>query len=327
MTTNTKEKIITLLREQGRLSAKQLQQQLGISRQALFVHLAALRQQGKLDKEGLPPRVLYSLSKITTPWQLASAELDLETAAFIEDRYLYINPLGERHDGLLGFSLWCYKTKQDLRKTASEYVKTQRRYDRLFQHGLVNGLPKLRSTFEQVYLDDLFYLDFYSIERFGKTKLGQLLLYAKQSQNRKIIAELVDLIRPRLLSLLAAQNFSSVGFIPATVKRELQLMTELARGLALPLRPVRLTKLRAELVVPQKTLSRLEDRVENAARTLMIEETVVHDDILLIDDAVGSGATLNETARQLKDKGLVRGRVVGLALVGSFKGFDVISEV
>ena len=42
----------------------------------------------------------------------------------------------------------------------------------------------------QMYLDELYYLDFY-IERFGKTKLGQLLLYAKQSQSRTIIRELI----------------------------------------------------------------------------------------------------------------------------------------
>ena len=49
--------------------------------------------------------------------------------------------------------------------------------------------------------------------------------------------------------------------------------------------------------------------------------------VLLIDDAVGSGATMNETAMQLRKRGLVDSQIVGLAITGSFKGFDVISEI
>lgn len=49
--------------------------------------------------------------------------------------------------------------------------------------------------------------------------------------------------------------------------------------------------------------------------------------IVLIDDAVGSGATLNETAKKIRAQGLCRGKIIGLAITGSAKGFDVISEV
>ena len=61
--------------------------------------------------------------------------------------------------------------------------------------------------------------------------------------------------------------------------------------------------------------------------TIVVEENEIHDNILLIDDAVGSGATLNETAKQMREKGIVGGKIIGLAIVGSYKGFDVISEV
>ena len=53
----------------------------------------------------------------------------------------------------------------------------------------------------------------------------------------------------------------------------------------------------------------------------------MYNNILLIDDAVGSGSTINETAKKIKQKGICKGRVIGLAITGSFKGFDVISEV
>jgi len=47
---------------------------------------------------------------------------------------------------------------------------------------------------------------------------------------------------------------------------------------------------------------------------------------MLIDDAVGSGATLNEVAGKIRNKGVAR-KITGLAIVGSFKGFDVITDI
>lgn len=47
---------------------------------------------------------------------------------------------------------------------------------------------------------------------------------------------------------------------------------------------------------------------------------------ILIDDALGSGATLNETARKLKERRYTE-KIIGLAIVGSANGFDVIKEV
>lgn len=94
-------------------------------------------------------------------------------------------------------------------------------------------MHKIKGTFPDTAVDKLFYLDFYSIERFGKTKLGQLLLYAKQSQNRGLIKELVDQIRPQIEKLIKKYKIEAVSFIPPTVKREVQLMKELERQLHL----------------------------------------------------------------------------------------------
>jgi len=74
-------------------------------------------------------------------------------------------------------------------------------------------------------------------------------------------------------------------------------------------------------------LSRFAERVANAKETIVIEDDrVKFDCVLLIDDAVGSGATLNETAKKLKEAGMAK-TVIGFAVVGSMKGFEVIQEV
>ena len=40
----------------------------------------------------------------------------------------------------------------------------------------------------------------------------------------------------------------------------------------------------------------------------------------------GSGATMNEIALKLKEKKLAK-EIIGLAITGSYKGFEVISEL
>jgi predicted amidophosphoribosyltransferase len=51
-----------------------------------------------------------------------------------------------------------------------------------------------------------------------------------------------------------------------------------------------------------------------------------YQNLLLIDDAVGSGATLNQIARKIKVKDIAK-TIIGLAIVGSYKGFDVITDI
>lgn len=57
----------------------------------------------------------------------------------------------------------------------------------------------------------------------------------------------------------------------------------------------------------------------------MVADKRKFNSILLIDDAVGSGATLNEVAGKLKNQSIAK-QVFGLAITGSFKDFYVITE-
>ena len=79
--------------------------------------------------------------------------------------------------------------------------------------------------------------------------------------------------------------------------------------------------------VPQKSLSKLSERIENARRTVFIESSPRHvQRLLIVDDAVGSGATMNELARLFMERGICD-EVHGYAVVGSYESFDVISQV
>lgn len=324
MTTN--DKIKKYLQKKGRVTGNELANILGLTDRAIRKQLFNLLKRGEVSKLGRPPKVYYFLSGgKTTP--VPDGKIDSQTTDYINENYLYISPGGNRLTGMKGFEAWCLKTKQPLIKTAKDYIETLNKYYLLRKNGLINGMPKMKHTFTDVGLDDLFYLDFYSIDRFGKTKLGQLLLYAKQSQNKLLMKELVANVRPRVKSIVKKYRITSVGYIPPTVRREVQLMRVLEQELKLNLIKLSIIKVKTEVAVPQKTLTKLEDRIENAKDTIVVDDRRVHDNVLLIDDAVGSGSTLNETALQIKSKGICKGKIIGLAITGSYKGFDVISEV
>ena len=134
------------------------------------------------------------------------------------------------------------------------------------------------------------------------------------------------MIGPKVKKIIQKYKIDAIGFIPWTVKRKIQFMRELENGLNLNIKSIGIEKVETDIAVPQKTLSNLRDRVESASNTIIVSEQGKYKNILLIDDAVGSGSTLNETARQIKARKTGK-KVIGLAITGSYKGFDVISEV
>lgn len=321
---NVKIKIIEYIKKYGRVSANQLSGNFDLSRQMIHRHLIDLMHKGVIDKIGTPPKVFYFIKKE----KVAENKIDIDnkTKKTIEENYLIITSSGERKSGVEGFIYWCDKNKLPIEKTAQEYIETLKKYEKFKKNGLINGIEKIKSTFKENSLKHLFYLDFYSIERFGKTKLGQLLLYAKQSQDKKLMKELIDAIRPQIIQVISKYKIDGIGFIPPTVKRETQFMKILENYLKLQVKTLKISKVKTDIVVPQKTLNKLDDRIDNAKKTIVVEDRSQYNNVLLIDDAVGSGATLNETAAQIKQNKIAK-NVIGLAITGSFKGFDVISEV
>ncbi len=324
MDIKTSDKIINYIIDKGQASGNEIANYLGITTRAVRKQLNNLLEEGRVYKIGRPPKVFYLIKREKEQALAETVSKDLKKV--IEDNFLVITPSGERAEGFDGFVYWCKKQNLPIEKTAIEYKKTLKKYAIYKKDGLIDGMYKIKKTFHEVYLDKLFYLDFYSVERFGKTKLGQLLLYAKQSQNKTLINELVRVIKPDVEKIIKRFNVDVVGFVPPTVKREIQLMKEVERQLNLSLPIISLVKIKTPVTVPQKTLTKLEDRIENAKNTIIVNETKKYESVLLIDDALGSGATLNGVAKKIKKQGIAK-VVIGLVVTGSFSGFEVISEI
>ena len=322
---STKEKIYDYISEERQVTANKIVDNFGLSRWAIYKHLNSLLAENRIHKIGTPPKVFYAVLKKESKKEVFFIKNKIKD--LIDNRFLDITASGVKIKGWEGFIGWCEKRNLNVVKSAEDFVKIVKKYDSIRIDGFLDGTKKIKNTFSKVCLSKVFYLDFYSVEKFGKTKLGKELLYAKQSQDKKLIKELAENIKNPVNLLIKRYKIDAVAFIPPTVKREVQLMKELEKSLRIGLHKIKISKIKTPVVVPQKTLSKLEDRIENAKNTFVVEEDGCYNNILLIDDAVGSGSTLNEIACQIKDRGVFKNKIIGLSITGSLKGFDVISEV
>lgn len=335
MITDTSDRIYRYIRENKQARVHDLKELLKISQVAIHKHLNKLLFQGKIQKVGKPPQVFYVPTTQKMPVQVRPALLPTSIVKYINTHYLYITPQGGMLYGLDGFQAWVKAINEETRivPLVEEYVKTHRQTEsNRSSQGWIDATEKMQSTFpNNSFIKKLLYADFYSIPKFGKTKLGQLVLYAKQSQNNDLIDQVIAEVKPIIERIAVVYNIDTLAFIPPSVPRKLQFMQEFNNKLLVGFPRIKFTKAYVgNVVVAQKTLSRLEERVENARDTIFVDANhspLIVNNVLLIDDAVGSGATLEETAKKLKQLKLVSGSIIGFAIVGSMKGFEVIREV
>ena len=165
---------------------------------------------------------------------------------------------------------------------------------------------------------------------FGRGKLAEMTFYAKLSQNKSLIASAIAEIMPKLECLLASESFDAIALTPWSIDRKNQLLGFLKIALKTMWLPfVNIIKYYPNAIaVPQKSLKTRAQRIQNAQNTIVVHDSDIasYKKVLLIDDFVGSGATLNETASKLKHQWVEH--ITGFAFVGNLNlSYEVINEV
>ena len=324
------DKIKNFFLQKKELSVTEIVNELNISKQYIHRVLNNLLDNNEIIKIGSAPKTIYKLNENDVIKKNENVnQFDNEKVQFLDSNFIMITEIGEILKGLDGFQNWCQKRNLPLEKTINEFILTKEKYNKYEdENGLLSGLEKLKNTkgYSEIYMDELLYLDFYAIERFGKTRLGTILHYAKQGQNKMLMKILINEIKEKISTIISVYKIDAIAFVPPTIKRETQLMKVLANGLKINLPSIEIIKISGIIPVPQKSLNKIEERINNAENTFVVKSNVSYNNLLLIDDAVGSGATLNQIAGKIKSKELAK-KIIGLAIVGSYKGFDVITDV
>jgi tryptophan synthase alpha subunit/DNA-binding transcriptional ArsR family regulator len=322
------QEILQSLAQNGSLSVVEMAEIIGVSRQYLHRELNKLLETEQIIKLGSAPHVYYQLA-VNAQTQKINYNLSKKQTGFLTAHFLIITELGQKQEGLQAMETWCKKQKLPVEKTVEEFISTREKYLKYYteQH-VINGLQKLQDTkgLDGIAVNMLYYLDFYAIERFGKTRLGTLMHFAKQGQNKILMQQIVAETKERIQIFCEKNKIDAVLYVPPTIKRELQIMKHLEKNLLLNLPTVGIRKVHNKIVMPQKALNKIHERVANAKMSFVITEKQQFKNILIIDDAIGSGSTINEIAKKLLQKNIAH-NIIGLAITGSYKGFEVINEL
>ena len=128
------------------------------------------------------------------------------------------------------------------------------------------------------------------------------MFFAKQHQDKQQLKSLISLFYRNLECLLTTFDINAIALTPPSISRKVQILDLVDQLLDPSIPRIPLIKYSpSKILIPQKSLKRPEDRIQNAKNTIFIrEEHLDYNTILLIGDSFRSGATLNETALKLK---------------------------
>jgi len=325
---NNKKALEFLFHDLDSLTIEQLAKVWGISVQTAKNNIKKFVDSGDILKQGLPPqKIIYKLVS-----QDNVDDLSDEQKQVLNKYYIYVTPDGQLLKGVSGFLYWAKNKSGRLavNSLAEEYLKIRQKFyndkNKVF---LIDATEKMRQVFkDDIKLIKVFHRDFDSLPVFGKTYLSQMIRIAKAGRtNTAVMNYIVDNIRDSVNYIIKNYNIDAIGFIPPTVMRKTQLMTFISKKLRVDLPIIPINKHTGLVPVQQKSLRDIKDRILNANKTIFISDSYNYNNVLLIDDVTGSGATLNETAKKLINNGLAK-NIYGFTITGSAKAndFDVISE-
>lgn len=257
--------------------------------------------------------------------------IDFQTKKFLDEYFYKFSSTGKLLLGFEWFQTWIFSRNFDFEKSLKNYKNTINYIEKLKNKcGLLDATSVFSKKFQENYMKKVVYADEYSCMEFGRTKLAEMTFFAKQSQNKKLINESLEEIFYKLECLIHTESIDAIAITPWSIERKNQLLQMLQTKLeVLNLPFIFLRKyFENDISIPQKSIKSKKWRIENAENTIFVLDKNLkkYKNILLIDDFVGSGATLNITARKLSEKWAKN--IIWFSFVGSLDlTYEVINEI
>lgn len=323
-----KDVIIALLQEWYPLSPGEITTHLRKSRTIVHKYLKELTREWVITKYGKAPHVKY---KISTKSLSYTDEFTYKEQQYLEHHRDGFDATWKRLAWYRWFVQRCQQRQKDIHKSYKEFFALRSYIDSLKDDCwlLSQWYEKFLQQISIPSLTQLYYCDMYQLAQFGKSRLGWLAFYAKQSQTIPLAQHVIDITYWQVHCLIKREKYDAVCFVPRSLQRSVQLMRELRQWRQITLPEVTIEKLPTwDVVIPQKSLKGHNQRIHNARETMYVPRyQKTYNKVLLIDDFVWSWATLNESWAKLLAAWLAQ-EVHGLALVGNIDmTYEVINEV
>ncbi len=319
------------------LSPSEIGDILGKSKVIVHRYLKELISQWKVKKIWTGSHVKYTLlwnkAKENSWKQQKDIFIDLpyEQLEIIEQTFYKFTESSTLLMWVKWFIERCNARNMDIEEKAKQFVKIKLHIDKMKNKcGLLEATQAFKNNVSHLYLDHVYYADQYNWMEFGRGKLAELTFYAKQSQNKQLINQAIEMILLQIQCIIQHSGIDAIAIIPPSIPRIHQLLKILhnkLKGYHIPFIPL-VKYSPSKIPVPQKSLKSREQRIRNAKETILVNEirTMPYKKILLIDDFVWSGSTLNETAHKLKELWIKQ--VIWFSFVGNTNlSYDVINEI
>ena len=305
---NIYKKISDLFEIKEVLWATDISNILGISRVIIHKVLKELLEENKIKKIWKASHTRYKsliFSWVKEENNLVKNNLiDFKTKKFFDNNFYKFDSDWSILKWFSGFEYRVNDRNFQLDKSIKNYKKIFNYIDWLEDNcWLLDATEIFNKKFEENYMQKVFYGWEYSFMEFWRSKIAEMTFYAKQSQNKNLINKSIDEIFYKIECLIKTKNIDCIAITPWSIDRKTQLLWILKNRLEkFNLNYLNIIKYYPNNIsIPQKSIKSKQGRIKNAQNTIFVRDNMVkeYSNILLIDDFVGSGATLNITAKKI----------------------------
>lgn len=310
---------------------------INLSRPTTNHYLKKLHDEKKIIKTGRWAHVFYHISDvkyipsnttINKKWLHSFSYTDRK---ILDDHFLKYDADGSVLSGTDGFVSWCEKRWLDRKIKLDQYKKIINHLSWSYDDcGVLDATKDFGKHVDMLALDRMLYTEQYTLQDFWRSKLAEMGYMGKQLQNKNLLIQVIQSTISKIESVIIKYNIDAIAFTPPTIQRKYQILNMLNQQLKhITLPRIRLIKdYPTDITIPQKSLKKREDRIINAQRSIYVYDPHAsnYKNVLLIDDFVWSGATMNETAKKLKAEWVKK--IIWLAIVGNMDmTYDIITEM
>ncbi len=326
-------KILDLFQKNELLWASEIAEKLGISRVIVHKVLKQILDENKVQKIWKASHTRYkSLIYSKNNKQIESYMIiDFKTKKLIDENFYKFDSTWKLLKWFEGFKTWLWEKNFNIEKSVNSYKNLINYIENLENNcWLLDVTEIFKKKFEKIYMQKVYYAWEYNLIEFGRTKLAEMTFYAKQSQNLNLINQSIDEIIYKLECLVKIEKIDCIAIVPWSIDRKNQLLGKLKKRLEkLNLPFLNIIKYYENgIPIPQKSIKSKTWRIKNAQNTIFVNDKNIknYNKILLIDDFVGSWATLNITAWKLSEQWVKN--IIWFAFVWSMDlKYEVINEI
>jgi len=298
--------ILQLLSTHHTLRPAEINRVTNFSRQHIHATLKSLLNSGQIIRKGRSPRTYYSLAKPGSQSSETVLQLTDQQRETLQSDFLIVKKEGHQVTGVKAVCDYAQDRNEDPQLIAEEFIKSrekQRAHLDLDDSGAADQIELLeeKDAIDVGVIERFNFADYNVVGAYGHTATAKKLYTAKHSGNALMQLQLFRETERQIHEVIEEYGIDAVAFIPGCTSQGKALMNRWKEALDLPLPHVNLVRAIEENPLSQDRISLQSDRELAAEGTLAVSDHRRFQHVLLLDDEVLSGTTIQHAAHSIKE--------------------------